>query len=54
MTKVKKRPPRNPPAQHAERLLRILEANLANATEPELRDRLRRAINGLNKGTTAA
>jgi hypothetical protein len=41
--------PRNAPAQHAERLLKILEANLSRATSPELRERLERAIAALKE-----
>jgi hypothetical protein len=45
--------PRNPPAQHVARLLAILRANLAQATEPDLRERLLRAIEALKKRNAA-
>lgn len=45
--------PRNAPAQHAERLLKILQANLARATSQELRARLQRAIDSLKEKPAA-
>jgi hypothetical protein len=47
------RRPRNPPQQHTERLLAILEANLAMATEPTLRARLEAAIESLKERSAA-
>jgi len=44
---------RNPSRQHVERLLKILRANLANATEPKLRERLAQAIAALEKKAAA-
>jgi hypothetical protein len=50
-----KRRPRKPPLQdHAARLVRILEANLATATDAELRARLQRAIEALREKWEAA
>jgi hypothetical protein len=49
----KRRRPRTAPQQHGERLLAILEANLARATSPELRERLERAIEALKERTNA-
>jgi hypothetical protein len=49
---VKKRRPRNPPAGHTGRLLKILRASLAQATEPDLRARLERAIEALRRKQT--
>lgn len=51
---TKHRRPRNAPAQHAVRLLAVLQANLATATEPKLRERLERAIDALKQRKTAA
>jgi hypothetical protein len=48
-----KRKPRAAPAEHAKRLLAILTANLAQATEPALRARLERAIAALKERTRA-
>jgi hypothetical protein len=54
MSKVdQKRRTRGKPEQHRERLLAILEANLARATSPDLRERLQRAIAAI-KGKKAA
>lgn len=49
----KPRRPRNAPRQHAERLLQNLESNLARATDPALRARLRGAIDNLKKRMAA-
>jgi hypothetical protein len=51
---IKRRRPRKQPAQHAERLLRILQANLENARDPALRERLTRAIAVLKAKAEAA
>jgi DNA-binding MurR/RpiR family transcriptional regulator len=53
---TKRRRPRTPvdPQQNAERLLKILTANLERATEPSLRERLRRAIAALKEKRQAA
>jgi DNA-binding MurR/RpiR family transcriptional regulator len=44
---------RNPPAQHAERLLKILQANLDRTRYPALRERLARAIAALKEKRAA-
>jgi hypothetical protein len=44
-----KRRPRSTPQQNAERLLAILQANLENARDPALRERLQRAIDNIKK-----
>jgi DNA-binding MurR/RpiR family transcriptional regulator len=46
---TKHRRPRNASAQHAERLLKILPANLARTSDPMLRQRLERAIDALKE-----
>jgi hypothetical protein len=50
----KHRRPRNPPRQHAERLLAILEANLARCRDPQLRGRLERAIASIKQEKKSA
>jgi hypothetical protein len=49
-----KRRPRKPPREHGDRLVKILQQNLATATSPELRERLRRAIEALKAKAAAA
>jgi hypothetical protein len=53
-TTTKRRRTRTSPQQHAKRLLRILTANLATATSPELRRRLEAAIRKLEEKRNAA
>jgi hypothetical protein len=54
MSKVdQKRRTRGKPEQHSERLLKILRANLAHATSPELREQLERAIAALKEKRAA-
>jgi DNA-binding MurR/RpiR family transcriptional regulator len=45
---------RGEPAQHAERLLRILTANLERTRDPALRERLHAAIEALPRKQEAA
>jgi site-specific recombinase XerC len=49
-----KRRPRSTPQQNAERLLKILQANLENARDRALRERLARAIASLKEKAAAA
>jgi DNA-binding MurR/RpiR family transcriptional regulator len=54
MNAAAKRRARAKPAQHSERLLKILQANLQRTRDPALRERLERAIAALKEKKAAA